>query len=163
MPLPCVCVWRRKGWAQARGTGWGQQPGLPHPLSFCACNSGHHLWPESDAVSPTMCPLSHPSWSSLPLLWAPTACFLGLYHSIYPIILWWGILCLCLSFLLKLSSSFPVRAISHSSLCSPPKIVALKVGAPDLENKLMVTGGEWRRGGIDLEFGIDMYTRLYVK
>ena len=32
----------------------------------------------------------------------------------------------------------------------------------DLENELMVTGGKGGRG-IDWEFGIDMYTLLYLK
>ena len=33
----------------------------------------------------------------------------------------------------------------------------------DLESKLMVTRGEGCRGGIDWEFGIDMYKLLYLK
>ena len=33
----------------------------------------------------------------------------------------------------------------------------------DLENKLMVTRGEGNWGGIVREFGIDMYTLLYLK
>ena len=33
----------------------------------------------------------------------------------------------------------------------------------DLENKLTVTSGEGRGGRIDWEFGIDMYTLLYLK
>ena len=33
----------------------------------------------------------------------------------------------------------------------------------DLENGLMVTRVEGLGGGIDWEFGIDMYTPLYVK
>ena len=33
----------------------------------------------------------------------------------------------------------------------------------DLENELMVTREEGWRGGIDGEFGIDMYTLLYLK
>ena len=33
----------------------------------------------------------------------------------------------------------------------------------DLENKLMVTRGEGLGGGIVREFGIDMYTLLYLK
>ena len=33
----------------------------------------------------------------------------------------------------------------------------------DLENELMVTRGEGWEGGIDREFGIDMYTLLYLK
>ena len=33
----------------------------------------------------------------------------------------------------------------------------------DLENELMVTRGEKAGGGIDWEFGIDMYTLLYLK
>ena len=33
----------------------------------------------------------------------------------------------------------------------------------DLENELMVTSRERLGGGIDWEFGIDMYTLLYLK
>ena len=33
----------------------------------------------------------------------------------------------------------------------------------DLVNELMVTGGKGGGGGIDWEFGIDMYTLLYLK
>ena len=34
----------------------------------------------------------------------------------------------------------------------------------DVENKLMVTKGEsWGWGGINLEFGINIYTLLYIK
>ena len=33
----------------------------------------------------------------------------------------------------------------------------------DLENKLMVARGEGRREGIVREFGMDMYTLLYLK
>ena len=33
----------------------------------------------------------------------------------------------------------------------------------DLENELMVTRGEGSGGGVDWEFGIDMYTLLYLK
>ena len=35
----------------------------------------------------------------------------------------------------------------------------------DLENELMVTGGVGGKcgGGIDWEFGVDMYTLLYLK
>ena len=33
----------------------------------------------------------------------------------------------------------------------------------DLENELMVTRGEGWEGGIVREFGIDMYTLLYLK
>ena len=32
----------------------------------------------------------------------------------------------------------------------------------DLEDEFMVTSGEGWRGGIDWEFGIDMYTLLYL-
>ena len=32
-----------------------------------------------------------------------------------------------------------------------------------LENEFMVTGGKGGGGGIDWEFGIDMYTLLYLK
>ena len=34
---------------------------------------------------------------------------------------------------------------------------------PGVENKLMVSGAEWERGGINWETGIDMYTLLHVK
>ena len=33
----------------------------------------------------------------------------------------------------------------------------------DLENELMVTGGKGSGGGMDWDFGIDMYTLLYLK
>ena len=33
----------------------------------------------------------------------------------------------------------------------------------DIENKLMVTKGERKGGGINWEFGINIYTLLYIK
>jgi len=53
------------------------------------------------------------------------------------------------SFRIKLSSSFPARSVCHSSLCSPPKLVASKVGVSDLENNFVVTSGERWGEGID--------------
>ena len=41
--------------------------------------------------------------------------------------------------------------------------VESKKNLTDLENELMVTRGEGLGGGIDWEFGIDMYTLLYLK
>ena len=36
-------------------------------------------------------------------------------------------------------------------------------GLTDLENKLMVAKGERCGGGINWEFGVDIYTLLYLK
>ena len=49
----------------------------------------------------------------------------------------------------------------------PPKMITNELiykteRVTDLENKLMVTRGEGLGGGIDWEFGIDMYTQCYV-
>ena len=106
MPLPCVCIWRRKscgGWGVAVHHGLGAVAGLPHPSPFCECNSGHHLWSNWDAVSVTSFPLNPPSWSSPRLLWDPKACFLGLDHRIYPFILCIG----------ELGNSLVAQRIKH--------------------------------------------------
>ena len=111
-----LCIWRRRGWAQARGRANSSSLLVCH-----VCNSAYH------SLSP-MHPLLPRFLLALQIEFLhPT---LGLYHSIYPFALELGLWCLCLSFFTKPNSSFQARSISDSSLCFSPKIVALQVDAP---------------------------------
>ena len=160
MPLPCVCIWRRK-WCVGLGGGDAPQAGSCGQVSITLHPTARATLGISSGLTGMQCLLQGflltlPAELLLTYSETPQHAFQVLITAFTPLYCALGILCFCLQ-----SSSFPARSICHSSLCSPPKLVASKVGVSDLENNFVVTSGERWGEGIDWEFGIDKYTMLY--